>query len=229
MGTTKTADEARRHYIEHMGVPLGSLYSELWQEVAWLYVKWNEYVALYGRKDSRIELLNNAAPLFFRVVQDTFLEDTILHIARLTDPPRSAGEPNLTIRRLPTLFVDTKVANRISTLIEKADSATSFCRDWRNRHLAHRDLALALDSGAEPLAPASRKAIRNALDSVGEVLDTVSVHFLKTSIKFDMESNIGGAEVLLRVLDDGIRAAVERRRRVQSRNYTPDDFNRREI
>ncbi|HZV82065.1 MAG TPA: hypothetical protein VFF53_07865, partial [Geobacteraceae bacterium] len=92
MGKTRTAEEARANYIEHMGEPLGSVYHCLWQELAWLYSKWNEYVTLYGAKPSRLELLNDAAPHFFRVVQDALWEATILQIARLTDPPKSAGK-----------------------------------------------------------------------------------------------------------------------------------------
>ena len=44
--------------------------------------------------------------------------------------------------------------------------ATEFCRDWRNRHIAHRDLQLALKQGAEPLKPASRSKVREALEAL---------------------------------------------------------------
>ena len=77
-----------------MGEELGSLYHALWQEVVWLHTEWGEYVQLYGTKPSRIRLLNEAAPSFFRLVQDGLFETTVLKIARLTDPPKSLGKPN---------------------------------------------------------------------------------------------------------------------------------------
>jgi hypothetical protein len=61
-------------------------------------LKWGEYVELFGTKPSRIDLRNRAAGGFFRVVQDGLWEDVLLHVARLTDAPRSGGRANLTIR-----------------------------------------------------------------------------------------------------------------------------------
>lgn len=103
MVDSRTPLEAKNYYIKHMGEPLGSLFYALWQEVAWVRVKWQEYIELFGKKPSRVDLLNKSAPLFFRIVQNVLWYDILMHIARLTDPPKSKGKPNLTIRRLPEL------------------------------------------------------------------------------------------------------------------------------
>lgn len=88
-----------------MGDDLGRLMHELWQEVARLHLHWNEFIGLFGSKASRIELLNQTAPRFFSMIQDLFWSETMLHIARLTDPPKSMGvHPNLTIRRIAPLM-----------------------------------------------------------------------------------------------------------------------------
>jgi len=55
--TTRTADEALRDYVVVMGDTLGRQYHALWQELAWLYSKWAEYIELFGTKPSRLELL----------------------------------------------------------------------------------------------------------------------------------------------------------------------------
>ena len=114
MATHKTAEESQKEYIEVMGEPLGKQFHALWQEVAWLYTKWGEYVALFGTKPSRIDLMNRTAPLFFRVVQDSIWEETILHIARLTDPPKSMGKENLSIQQLPLLVGDEGLRQTLS-------------------------------------------------------------------------------------------------------------------
>jgi hypothetical protein len=61
---SRTAEQAKQDYVRAMGEPLGNLYHALWQEVAWLYVVWQEYVELYGSKSSRIDLLNEARRSF---------------------------------------------------------------------------------------------------------------------------------------------------------------------
>ncbi|HEV2039416.1 MAG TPA: hypothetical protein VGT81_05105, partial [Casimicrobiaceae bacterium] len=69
MAVERSADEAKQEYIGAMGDVLGSLYHALWQEVAWRHLKWHEYVELFGTKESRIRLINRAAPTFFRIVE----------------------------------------------------------------------------------------------------------------------------------------------------------------
>ena len=62
--TTRTAEEAKCYYVEKMGEALGTQFDLLWQEVAWLHMKWGEYVELFGSKPTRVELLNQTAPVF---------------------------------------------------------------------------------------------------------------------------------------------------------------------
>jgi hypothetical protein len=145
----RTPAEVDNHYLVKMGEALGTQFYALWQEVVWLHWNWAEFVELFGTKPTRIELLNQAAPAFFRVVQDTLWEVTLLHIARLTDQSRSGGRndrANLTIRNLPGLIHDPELKQVVSGLIETAVDKAGFCRDWRNRHIAHRDLNLALSA-----------------------------------------------------------------------------------
>ena len=225
MTITRTAEESRAHYIERMGEPLGGVYSCLWQELAWLYSKWNEFKTLFGTKRSRIDLLNNAAPHFFRVIQDSLWEDTILHIARLTDPPKSVGKDNLSVQLLPALVSDTTLSAELERLIDAAKEASEFCRDWRNRRLAHRDLDLALGDAAVALKAGSREKVGKALDALAKILDAVSTHYLDSSTMFDMGGNIGGGDCLLRIIHDGLKAEENLMERIREGNILPDDFN----
>jgi hypothetical protein len=132
-----------------MGEDLGRFYHALSNELAWLYLKWGEYEALFGTKPSRIDLINKAAGEFFRIIQDGLWEDALLHIARLTDSPRSVGKDNLSIRGLPALIEKPELRQTVQELVDVALQKTGFARDWRNRHIAHKDLKLALCKGAE--------------------------------------------------------------------------------
>lgn len=229
MATQRSAEEAKQHHIDQMGDALGSVYHALWNELAWLYAKWGEYVVLFGTKSSRVELLNQAAGFFFRIIQDSLWEDVLLHIARLTDSPKSAGKENLTIRRVLNLIEDETTRKRIEELVNLSIEKANFCRDWRNRHIAHKDLNLALKNGAEPLEFASREKVKEALSAISDVLNAISNRYMDSTTEFEGIGNVNNAESLLYVLEDGIRADEERRNRLQKGEYSADDYKRRSL
>lgn len=229
MAEHRTAEESKDANVISMGEELGLLYSALWQQVAGLHHKWAQYVVLFGTKESRVKLLNAAAGQFFRVVQDTLWEDTVLHIARLTDSPASVGRPNLSIRRLPGLINDPTTKVAVTARVEEALEASEFCRDWRNRHIAHRDLELALKRGADPLKAGSREKVRKAMEALEALLNTVAEHYLNSTTDFDLGSSSGGALSLLYVLDDGLKAEKSRKERIKSGTSLPGDWDRRDL
>jgi AbiU2 len=146
MSTRHTPDELAQHYTVTMGRELGGQFYRLWNECAWLHLKWSEYVALFGTEKARLELLNKAAPGFTRLLDGVLWDDILLHICRMTDEPTVGRRrrDTLTIRRLPLLVTGTPIEDQIKQLAHVADSKARFARDWRNRHIAHRDLRLAL-------------------------------------------------------------------------------------
>ncbi len=228
MSRNRTAEELKQHHIEIMGEEVGALYHALWNELVRLHSKWDEYVELFGTKPSRLELLNSSAPLFFRTVQDSLWESTLIQITRITDPLKSCGRDNLSITRLACI-VDIELKGIISEKINVAVEKTKFCRDWRNRRIAHNDLSLALDSGAVPLEPASRANIKDALKSIVSVLNIIEEHYMDNTTDFDVIKGCYGAEALLYVLDDGLRASKERKKRIEARTYTPDDLRHQDL
>ena len=228
MGKTLTAEESRNECVKAMGKLLGQQYAGLWQELAWVNAKWNEYGELFGSKPTRVELLNKAAPVFFRITQDTLWEAVLLHICRLTDPPTSAGKATLTVRRLPEL-VDPKIKGKVTASVKKATEKSSFCRDWRNRHIAHTDLALALKEGAKPLEPASRQGVRDALAALADVLNDVSRHYQSAESVFDHLPLGGGAASLLYIIDDGLKVAQKRFARLSRGDLRSEDWANRAL
>ena len=219
--TELNPDEVEQKYVEACGTELGSVHNRLVSECASLHFKWGDYVELFGTKAERVDLLNQAAGSFFRLVQDSLWEDILLHLARLVDSPRSAGKDNLTLRRLPSL-VAPELAEPLTELIATCTERCGFARDWRMRHIAHRDLALALDHGAEPLVPASRLAVQEALSAVVAVLNAVEQHYLKSEVAYDLGRSHGSLQ-LLYVLRDGLESRERRRARLRSGKPDPGD------
>jgi hypothetical protein len=223
---SQTADEAKATNVAAMGEPLGALYSALWQSVALVHVYWKEYVELFGSKPERIDLLNRAAPAFFHMLQDELWELALLRISRLTDPPKTgrAGRQNLSIQALPALINDAKLRAQVTQLVAEAVAETAFCRDWRNRRIAHSDLLLALEQPTTPLADASRLKVKTALLSLTAVLNAVAGHYLDSESRFDLGGRINGAVSLLYVLNDGVKVAEAREKRLEEGKPTPDDL-----
>lgn len=163
------------------------------------------------------------------MVQDTLWEDVLLHIARLTDSPESMKKANLSIRRFPLAIDDAPTKLAVEVLIAEALTASEFCRDWRNRHIAHRDLRLVLDRAAQPLKPASRAKVKEAIGAIDAVLNAISDHYLKSTTWFAPDGAARGARSLIYILDDGINADMARRERMRDGSFTPDDFKHRDL
>jgi hypothetical protein len=227
-----TAEEAKKHNIDKMGEPLGAQFSALWQEVAQLHMNWAEYVELFGTKPQRIELLNRAAPYFFRMIQDRLWETAVLHLARLTDPPKSMGQQdkqNLTIQNLPELINDAMTKAEVISLNEIALKETEFCRDWRNRYIAHRDLNLALDQPTTPLAEGSRKQVSVALKVIANVMNAVQIRYLGGETRYDLAARHNGSVTLLYLLDEGLRAKGAREQKILKGEFSEEDHATRDL
>jgi hypothetical protein len=121
-----------------MGEALGKQYSALCHEVTILHLYWKEYTELFSTNQKRIDRLNQSAAGFFRMLQNELFSTNVLHITRLTGPPKSVGKLNLTIRNLPELVADATLKTRLTELLEIVDEKASFCLDWRHRRFAHQ-------------------------------------------------------------------------------------------
>jgi hypothetical protein len=150
MPTYYTSEQVKQRFVAEMGEPLGGLYYHLWSEVIELHSLWHEFVELYGKKPERVDLLNQAASSFFSLAQNLMWQETILQITRLTDSPQKGKQRRLTLRALSRL-VNEPLRDAIEATLQDLGRKAAFCRDWRDRHIAHRDFALATEPQAEPL------------------------------------------------------------------------------
>ncbi len=215
-----------------MGEPLGALYYALWQSVAEIHSNWREYVELFGTKPERIDLLNRAAPAFFAMLQDQLWEGSLLHLARLTDRSKTLNnkdKSNLTIHALPPLLSDVNLKAHVDSLIAIATNGTKFAQDWRNRHIAHRDLKLALNPSTKPLAEASRGKVNSALIALANVLNALENHYFQSEVGYRHIEQHGGAVSLIYLIDFGLRAQESQQNRILAGKLTPDDLVHREL
>jgi hypothetical protein len=175
MGLTEEDIHSRKR--ERMGDELGGLCFSLWKELTWLHIKWEEFKTLYGTSEEEFALMNAVAPNFFGRLEQILWGDLMLHISRLTDPPRSAGKPNLSLNQLPLLIIEPDLKAEVESLVTAAVARSAFARDWRNRHLAHSDLEHTKAPSLHSLAPASRQDVTEALAEIREPVNVVEIHF----------------------------------------------------
>ena len=222
-------NEIKATHINAMGVDLGPVYYALWTEIAALHMRWKEYVTIYGTKQARLDLVNKAARHFFFVVQGPLWESTLLHLARLTDPEKSAGNFNLTIHAFPDLIKDSEIKNKVFELNKVAIEKTKFCRGWRNRRLAHKDRDLAIHKKAKPLEPASRSHVKEALSALTAVMNEISGHYMNSETLHGHMGGQGDAMSLLYVIDDGLKSREEKMERRKKGEYWENEYHGRDI
>lgn len=201
MTSSRSSEELQRRHIQVLGQELGAVYHALENEYFWVRLKWQEFVALFASAE-RVEILNAAAPAYFLILQDVLSDDILMHLARLTDPPKTGNKRNLTVRSLPELVTDGDIM--LPELVRTVMDKTEFARDWRNRRLAHRDLGLALGESVKSLEPATREAIDVALDSLHAVFSHFSAKHFGEHLDHEVIEARGSAESLLHVLGAGL-------------------------
>ena len=177
-----------------------------------LHLNWAEFRELFASKPSRIDLMNETAPAFFRRLEDVLWKDVLLDLSRLTDKPSGRGEQRLTVLQYTPLVARLPIRDAVHAALDNVESATRFARDWRDRRIAHRDFRHAQDPAARPLAPASRASIEAALQSVREVMQIPEDHFRDAKVSYEHVIRApGGAWDLLYHLESGLEAIRARK------------------
>lgn len=210
MGDTRTAEEAKQWNIRKMGKQAGEIYSALWQDIAGMFLVFEEFQNLYANEETRVDVLNDAAPAFFGMIQELLWHELMLGVARVTDTVGSGNRQNLTVQRLPALIAG-RSNQAVQAAANKACEAADFCRQWRNKRIAHRDLSHAVDAKVAWLPAATLGRMREALQALEAALNAASRALDGSQSHFDGAGVKGGAARLLRILDLGLAAAHARR------------------
>ena len=139
MAFHRTPEQVLQHYVDKMGSELGHVFHRLFNDNAWLHMKWNEFVKLFATSPEQIETLNAAAPGFFFQVSELWWHDLLLHISRMTDNESDVLSVYSLSRHAPP-----GIRPEIKIRLEVVERAVAFARDARHRTIAHRNIDLAL-------------------------------------------------------------------------------------
>lgn len=179
--------------------------------VAW---KITLYKDAYLNPENRAILFERTETVF-SLFEDALVNDLILALARLMDPPESAKKPgtrpNLTLLYLFDLISTHGNAPSLHSAINaryaKLASLLADVKTLRDKVLAHRDRTAALTTPlALSLTPDDLVAI---CDEFKGIINDVYGHFADTAILFDMQLSYSNLESLIRHLRRGIQATKE--------------------
>jgi hypothetical protein len=222
----RSGDEIRQRNIAIMGEDLGDLFTALSADFLWMCIRWEQFTKLYVEKPSRLVVLNRSAPFFFWVIQQVLWEDTLLGIARLAGPTKSAGKDNLSLKRVVPFLTDGGLRSRVEDSLAVLKSKADFAFEFRNRHIAHRDLGLSLGNSPKPLPSARVTDVDEALDALAAVLNEIENHYSRgTTTAYKHPSLLHDAEELLFLLKAGIRREDIRRQKAEQGMDDPEDWD----
>ena len=224
MSRHQSGNEVKQNHIEVLGKEFGEYYNLLYNEILWINYRWIEYKELFGKKESRIEVLNESAPHLFYIIQKSLWESIILGITRISENSVVSGKQTLSIKTLPKFIDEANFNNEIQLAIKSIIIETKYCRDRRNRTIAHKDLKYSLDKNAKPLKPLSRNKIDKILNSFFNLLNLIESKYFKSTVMFDFMMSEKGALSLLHILKDGLDARKELFKRLDKGKFSERDL-----
>jgi hypothetical protein len=175
-------------------------------EVCELHFKWEFFSQLFTEKQ-RFEILKSTAPSLFAYLQDLMLHDMILCIARLTDPLKSKGQANLSFDSILAEIGDPSLRTEVSDIITKIKAKAVAIRDWRNKKLAHNDLAKAIEGKPLPLIYIAD--LSEVLKLTSQVLNIFYTRFQDPEVAYDQCITSGDGDSLMFYLEYGLDAWEE--------------------
>jgi len=123
------------------------------QSVQQIFVRWEIYTQLFDSGEENVALLNSSGSYVFFVLQRLLLDDTILALSRLTDPPETAGKENASIKYLVEAMsasLSPELAAEVDASLVKLDAHVASARQHRNKAVAHADLQHAVGAASLP-------------------------------------------------------------------------------
>ncbi|MFC5577518.1 hypothetical protein ACFPOA_05735 [Lysobacter niabensis] len=197
---TRSMDEVRAGYISAMGDELGASFYELYRKLVELHILWQQYRQLFGDNPDTVHLLNRTSGLFFKIVQDKLWDSVLLGVSRMTDPPATGRNKNLTIQSLPPLIADSDLRDEVQELCDKALAAAEFAREHRNKRIAHQDHNYLSNRSSNPLSGISRTLVEEMLTALRTVLNRLDRHFRDSTVMYEDFVDESGARLLVHKL-----------------------------
>ncbi len=174
--------------------------SKLELEFAQLRHRWKLFCELYD-KEENVELLNKSGAHIFSLFQKLAIDDTMLALCRICDPPKSCGRPNNSLKyhfESVRNIIDSKKVRNIENQIKSLDVHMENIREIRNKGVSHNDYAVAI--GSSDLLKVTYDEIELSIKMVRKILNQL----FGTRGEYMPVTNGSGSNTLLRILSNNV-------------------------
>lgn len=123
------------------------------RNVQQVFTRWEIYTQLFDNGRKNVDLLNASGSYVFCLLQHLLLDDAILALSRLTDPPATGKHENASIKHLIGLVrpsLTPSDANDVDVSLGKLEKCVSNARTHRDKAIGHADLQHAVGSASLP-------------------------------------------------------------------------------
>ena len=157
----------------------------LHREVLYLFYRWKIYRQLFDSGADNLKLLNQSRSNVFALLQNLIMDDVFLTLCRLTDPAKSNGKKNLSLRYFLGAVgatLNDQLRKDLKRKLARLDNLTKSVRDHRRRRIAHLDLRYAGE--AEALPPVLHRDLDDSLELLNSVMRDLHVALFDASTDY---------------------------------------------
>jgi hypothetical protein len=167
-------------------------YDLLIHEISDVNTKWKIYKQIYYSSEENLELLNEFAPICFKYFQRVLIDDILISICKLTDPPQTGCNNNLSLLKLIKLIdADSDLNSDSMVIYIKIEYFSNVVKDHRNKRIGHNDYDLKA-FGVKKLKNIPYATIDEILDLITSFINGISKHYENMIWSFDVILSEGG-------------------------------------
>lgn len=181
-------------YSEKLPEDIREIFVWLCQDLVSLQDKWRFYTDLFSSEENT-SLLSELALSSFRIIEESLRNDMTLAICRLSDPARSSGKANLSIRTLTQSHSNVEITRNLEhDFIEACQPV----RELRNKNVGHNDLNTRIEPIDNPLPGIRKSKIVSIINLAEKILKSIFLIYDKDcELGFSVPAHIGGAADLI--------------------------------
>jgi len=181
-------------YSEKLPEDIREIFVWLCQDLVSLQDEWRFYTDLFSSEENT-SLLSELALSSFRIIEESLRNDMTLAICRLSDPARSSGKANLSIRTLTKNYSSVEIIRNLEHDFIKACQPV---RELRNKNVGHNDLNTRIEPIDNPLPGIKKSQIVNIINLAEKILQSIfEIYDKDCELGFSVPTKIGGAADLI--------------------------------
>ena len=169
------------------------------EECIWLRCCYNTYHGLYESGSEVTDILSSVAKIFFGDLNRILIEYCWLQICKITDPAKSQGRENLTMKHIDSLLAENGLmTDKIKCCSQSILRYSEQLRTARNRLVSHLDKQSVMNGS--PIGQHGRDEVEAFFEHLQEYVDAVGTTVGVGPLDFRASSGPGDVTDFLRKL-----------------------------